>query len=141
MVEVRREGAPPCPRRSPSLRGCIGCDPANLEAEPLDRAAGRGVSSVAVKHVLGHREIGLYRAPIDGDLGKVGRRLRAPRREVETEVETKEYPSRCAEPFSAPLRGAGARDVGVAEQRDWSWSASPFNPTPSMRKDFDRAPQ
>ena len=68
-----------------------------------------------------HRGIWLYRAPIDGELRRRGRRrwLRGPRRGVETN----DHPSHCDELFSARLPAAGARDVGVVEQRDWSWSA------------------
>ena len=100
---------PPAP-----VRAVIGGpDYANLEIEPLRRAAGRDASS---GHVLGtprHRGLGLARALIDGDLRKAAL----------GGVETKDYPSHWPELFSARLRGAGARDVGVAEQRDWSWSA------------------
>jgi len=38
-------------------------------------------------------------------------------------VASNDYPSHCAESFSIRLRGDGARDAGVVEQRASFWNA------------------
>ena len=124
-----------------------GPDRASLEVSRFIGPPAPVLRAVAVEDVLGHLRV-FFRfyelavlpmyllIGIWGSSGEV--RPRGPFAWAfrETGVGTKDYPSHCAGLFSARPRGAGARDVGAAEPRDWSWSASPYNPTPSKRKDF-----